>query len=75
MQTALSVIGLVFGFILGFAFNHHLMMYIFKGEDIKEILKDKTKKIWIGTLGWFVILISTWICWMIARHLGSLVFS
>jgi hypothetical protein len=63
MEIALKIAGLVLGFFAGFGTGLYCLMYMTKGENVKSLLADKDKKIWLGTFGWFTALVGAWAGW------------
>lgn len=72
MNTALQIAGFVLGALAGFGLGQYLLLYIVSGEDLRTLMQDRRKRIWLGTFGWFVALIGAWAGWQGGIHLAGL---
>lgn len=68
MNLTLHLIGLAIGLYGGFMLGVAALAHITKGENIKAVLDDKDKKMWLGLLAWGFAAVGGWLGWELASY-------
>jgi hypothetical protein len=66
----LNWIGLIIGFIGGFALGLLVLGYITRGMKKRELLADGEHRVWLGLLGWFFAGLGGWLGWLLGDYLS-----
>lgn len=66
------ITGIVLGGLAGFAAGQYLLLYIVRGEELRTLVQDRRKRVWLGTFGWFVALVGAWAGGQVGPHLARL---
>lgn len=67
-MTALVQYGCaLLGFVGGFALGIIALLHITRGENVKALLDDPDKKLWLGLFGWFFAAVGAWTGWQLSH--------